>query len=188
MKIDTKNMILRPWRESDAEALFKYASDERIGPAAGWQPHKSVEDSLEIIRTVLSAPNTYALTLRGSDEAIGSIGLVDCRCPDFEEEWEIGYWLGVPYWGKGLMPEAVDAMLDVCFDWLGCDRVWCGHFLGNEKSKRVIEKSGFDYAFQREADVVLLGEKRTELFYNITREKWAKKRDELKRFAESMIL
>ena len=79
-------------------------------------------------------------------------------------------------------------MLDVCFDWLGCDRVWCGHFLGNEKSKRVIEKSGFDYAFQREADVVLLGEKRTELFYNITREKWAKKRDELKRFAESMIL
>lgn len=191
MKIETLNLILRPWRESDAEALFKYASDERIGPAAGWPAHKSAQESLEVIRGVLSAPQTYAITLKKggiADEAIGSIGLVDCRCPDFEEEREIGYWLGVPFWGHGLMPEAVEAMLDNCFDWLGCNRVWCGHYEGNGKSKRVIEKCGFDYAFQRESDVVLLGERRNELFYSITREKWAARREEQRRLAEAMIM
>lgn len=190
MKIETFNLILRPWKESDAQALYKYASDERIGPAAGWPAHKSVEESLEAIRGVLSAPYTYALTLKkdDSDEAIGSIGLVDCRCPDFEEEREIGYWLAVPYWGKGLMPEAVEALLDYCFDWLDCQRVWCGHYEGNEKSKRVIEKCGFEYAFQKETDVVLLGEHRIELFYSITREKWAARREEQRRLAEAMIM
>lgn len=188
MRIETKNMLLRPWKESDAEALYKYARDERIGPAAGWKPHVSVEDSLNVIREVLSAPDTYALTIRGSDEAIGSIGLIDCRCPDFEEEREIGYWLGVPYWGNGLMPEAVESMLDYCFDWLGCERVWCGHYEGNDKSKRVIEKCGFDYAFQRETEVVLLGERRTELFYAITREKWAKRREEQRRLADALVM
>lgn len=191
MKIETLNLILRPWRESDAEALYKYASDERIGPAAGWPAHKSVEESLGVIRDVLSAPHTYAVTLkRGGipDEPIGSVGLVDCRCPDFEEEREIGYWLGVPFWGNGLIPEAVEAMLDCCFDWLGCQRVWCGHFEENQKSKRVIEKCGFDFAFEREMDVVLLGEHKNELFYSITREKWAARREEQRRLAESMML
>ena len=49
--METDRFLLRPWRESDAEALFKYASDPDVGPRAGWEPHKSVEESLQIIRT-----------------------------------------------------------------------------------------------------------------------------------------
>ncbi len=188
MKIETINLLLRPWKESDAEALYKYASDERIGPAAGWAAHKSVEESLKVIKDVLSAPNTYALTLKGGDEAIGSIGLINCRCPDYKEEKEIGYWIGVPFWGHGLVPEAVESMLDYCFDWLRCNRVWCAHYEGNEKSKRVIEKCGFDYAFHLEQDVELLGERRMGLFYSINREKWAARREEQRRHAEARII
>ena len=52
--METERILLRPWQDSDAEALFKYASDPDVGPRAGWPPHNSVEESLEIIRTVFN--------------------------------------------------------------------------------------------------------------------------------------
>ena len=72
--IETERLILRPWQEDDAEALYKYASDPDIGPPAGWPPHTSVEKSRDIIRTVFAAPETYAVCLK-DDIPIGSIGL-----------------------------------------------------------------------------------------------------------------
>lgn len=50
--METERILLRPWQDSDAETLFKYASDPEVGPRAGWPPHQSVEESLKIIRTV----------------------------------------------------------------------------------------------------------------------------------------
>lgn len=64
MQLETRRLILRPWEERDAEELYRYAQDDRIGPIAGWPPHTSVENSLEIIRTVLSEPETYAVILK----------------------------------------------------------------------------------------------------------------------------
>ena len=60
-KMETERILLRPWRENDAEALFKYASDPEVGPRAGWPPHKSVEESLEIIRTVFGTETMWAV-------------------------------------------------------------------------------------------------------------------------------
>ena len=51
--LETKRLLLRPWREEDAPALFRYASDPQVGPSAGWKPHASLEESREILRTVL---------------------------------------------------------------------------------------------------------------------------------------
>ena len=56
--METERIILRPWRESDAEALYKYASDPIVGERAGWAPHKSVEESLEIIHNVFNDATT----------------------------------------------------------------------------------------------------------------------------------
>lgn len=173
-RIETQRLLLRPWRESDAESLYEYARDERVGPAAGWPPHTSVEDSLRVIREVLSDDEVFAVTIKGEDRAIGSIGLVNRVTADFEDESEIGYWIGVPYWGRGYIPEAVKALLKYCFLERRDDRVWCGHYEGNDKSRRVIEKCGFKYAFQRMERVVLLSEERNEFFYSITREEWEK--------------
>ena len=64
MILKTKRLILRPWREDDAQELYKYAADPEVGPAAGWPPHTGVENSREIIRDVLSAPETYAVCLK----------------------------------------------------------------------------------------------------------------------------
>ena len=62
--METDRLLLRPWLDSDAETLFKYASDPEVGPRAGWPPHKSVEESLEIIRTVFNAEGMWAVILR----------------------------------------------------------------------------------------------------------------------------
>ena len=70
MKIETNRLILRKWEESDAESLYKYAKDEAIGPIAGWPPHKSVEESLEIIRTVFNSDECYAVCLKEDNTAM----------------------------------------------------------------------------------------------------------------------
>ena len=74
MILQTKRLILRPWREDDAEDLYTYASDPEVGPPAGWPPHTSVENSCEIIRAVLSKPDTFAVCLKENGKPVGSIG------------------------------------------------------------------------------------------------------------------
>lgn len=172
--IETERLILRPWEESDAEALFKYASDPEIGPIAGWQPHASVGDSLEIIRTVFAAPEIYAVVLKETGEPIGSCGIMFSdslhSAAMNKDEAEVGYWIGKPYWGQGMIPEAVKALLERCFNDLMLDAVWCGYYDGNIKSKRVCEKSGFTYHHTNKDIMSPLGDKRTEHFYIMTKE------------------
>lgn len=146
MELQTKRLILRPWEDADAEALYAYASDPDVGPAAGWPVHTSVKMSREVIRDVLQAPETYAVVLRETGEPMGSIGLVKPRLQDIkpsDHALELGYWIGKPYWGRGLIPEAARALIDHAFDDLGCDQLWCAFYEGNAKSTRVQEKLGF---------------------------------------------
>ncbi len=148
MILYTERLILRPWEESDAESLYEYAKNPEVGPIAGWPVHTSVENSREIIRDVLSAEETYAVCLREDNKAIGSVGLMigehsNLNLP--EEEGEIGYWIGVPFWGRGLIPEAVQELIRHGFEDLKLKRLWCGYFDGNIKSRRVQEKCGFVY-------------------------------------------
>ena len=169
-RIETERLVLRPWREDDAAGLYRYASDPEIGPAAGWVPHRDVADSLNILRTVLMKDCTWAVTAKGSDEPIGSIGVFSTGYSRGEGQPEIGYWLGRPFWGRGYIPEAVRALIDHCFA-QGAQRVWCAHFTGNDKSRRVIEKCGFRYCAREEytgAD----GVTHTDLYYFIRREDW----------------
>jgi len=170
--IETERLILRPWCEDDAESLFKYACDERVGPAAGWPAHESVADSLDVLRNVLIKDGTWAVTLKGSGEPVGSIGRFPSDCSKAGGEPEIGYWIGVPHWGKGYIPEATRAVIELCFK-EGAEHVWCGHFEANDKSRRVIEKCGFEYIFsepwQREG-----GEPKLTLYYRIGKEAWHK--------------
>ena len=168
--IDTARLILRPWNEKDADSLFKYASDPDVGPIAGWAPHTSVAESLEIIRTVFAAPEGYAVGLKETGEAVGCCGLIfgDNVDDDRHREAELGYWIGKTYWGRGLMSEAVRAILKRGFEVLGLDVIWCSHYDGNIRSKRVIEKSGFKYDHTNPDSLSPLGDPRPEHFYRMT--------------------
>lgn len=180
MILETGRLILRRWEEADAEELYQYAKDPAVGPIAGWPPHTSVGNSREIIRDVLTAPETYAVVLKETGKPVGSIGIMfgkNGNAPMGEQEAEIGYWIGVPYWGQGLIPEAVRELLRRCFEDLNCTAVWCGYYDGNLKSKRVQEKCGFRYHHtEKDKLCELMGDIRTEHFTYLTKENWEKRR------------
>ena len=175
--IETERMILRPWQEQDAEDLYTYASDPEVGPPAGWPPHTSVENSREIIKNVLSKPETYAVCLKDGTP-IGSIGLHlngSTDMTDRDDECELGYWIGKLYWGQGLIPEASRALLRYAFEELGMRAVWCGYYDGNEKSRKVQTKLGFVYQHKTEGlEVSLMNEIRTGHCNLMTKERWQK--------------
>ena len=173
---ETERLILRPGSEEDALSLYRYACDPAVGPIAGWPPHTSVENSLEIIRTILSAPETYAVVLKTTGEPVGSVGIMfgdGLHSAEMEEgDAEIGYWIGVPYWGQGLIPEAVRRMLHRCFKELNLQHVWCGYYDGNMKSRREMEKGGFVFHHTETGKISPLGDVRTEHFMRMTKEEW----------------
>jgi len=175
MILETDRLILRPWVEDDAEELYKYAKDPDVGPMAGWPVHASVENSREIIRAVLSAPETYAVCMKETGKPVGSIGLHRNDLATQDDEYELGYWLGKPYWGQGLIPEASREVLRYAFEDLGMNRIWCGYYDGNEKSRRVQVKLGFEYQRRTEGiEVKLLNEVRTGHSNLMTKERWQK--------------
>lgn len=176
MILETERLILRPWQDSDAEDLYQYASNEEVGPIAGWPIHTSVENSREIIKDVLSNPETFAVVLKSKGQAVGSIGLMigaasNIGLPD--TEGEIGYWIGVPFWGQGLIPEAVQEIIRYAYEDLHLEKLWCGYFEGNEKSKRVQEKCGFTYHHtNKDIPWPLMGDIRTEHISCLPKENW----------------
>ena len=176
MILETNRLTLRPGKESDAESLYKYASHPDVGPIAGWAVHTSVENSREIIQSVLSAPETYAVVLKESGEPVGSIGLMLGKASNIgipDTDGEIGYWIGVPYWGQGLIPEAVREIMRYGFEVLNLERIWCGYFDGNIKSKRVQEKCGFQYHHTAyNVSCAIEGVIRTEHVTCLSREEW----------------
>lgn len=147
VRLETERLILRPWAYADLEDLFEYASVPGVGEMAGWPHHTSREASGQILDMFIRGKKTFALELKENGKVIGSLGLEE---PDPEPAVpgagrEIGYVLSKDYWGRGLMPEAVNAVIRYCFDTLCFDWLTCGHFLRNDRSRRVIEKCGFLY-------------------------------------------
>ena len=169
-------MILRRWEDSDAEALYEYAKDPEVGPIAGWPPHQSIDESRDVIRKVFTGKEAYAICLKTDGKAIGAIELKlngHTDLTDRDDECELGYWLGKPFWGQGIMPEAVKEILRHAFEGIGMTKVWAGYYEGNSKSKRVQEKAGFRYQWKSEGvDVPLMHEKRTGHVNSMTKDQW----------------
>ena len=186
--LTTPRLILRPWVDADAEALYRFARDPLVGPPAGWPPHTSVENSREIIRTVLAARETYAMVLRydttdslsgeviSAGTPVGSVGIMFKGCGSYPHmantEAEIGSWVALPLWGRGLVPEAVKALQARCFTDLKLDGLWCGYYEGNEKSRRVQEKCGFVPRCDMEIPPHPLNGSTKEFFTYLSHEDW----------------
>ena len=176
MTFETERLYLRHWNTGDADNLYIYAKDPDVGPIAGWPAHKNAEESLEVIKKVLSKPECYAICLKEDSLPIGTIEIKMHGHSDMtrsEKECELGYWLGKPFWGRGIMTEAAREMIRHAFEDLGMENIWCGYYDGNERSKRVQEKCGFRYQWTTEGlDVPLMNEKRTGHANLLTKEEW----------------
>ena len=146
--LKTERLTLRPWKETDLEDFYEYARVDGVGQMAGWVPHRSMEESRDILSRFVAGKKVFALEYQG--KAIGSLGVEEYKEKNYPElaalqGREIGYVLSKTYWGQGLMPEAVKAAIDWLFRDIQLDFIICGHFDWNSQSRRVIEKCGFQF-------------------------------------------
>ena len=158
------------------ERLFTYAKNPKVGPIAGWPPHKDIESSKYVIDNIFTGAECYAICEKENNVAIGAVELKlngHTDMTDRDDECELGYWLGEPFWGRGYMPEAAYALMKRGFETLEMTTIWCGYYDGNKKSKRVQEKLGFIYHHTcDEVPVPLLNEVRVGHTNVITKEQW----------------
>lgn len=177
--LETDRLLLRPWQMDDLDDFYAYASVDGVGQMAGWLPHKSKDESREILLHWLEDGNELALLHKADRRVIGSLGIHPSLLSGLPEHkelriLEIGYTLSKTYWGKGLMPEAVQRMLAYLFSECGLDAVSVSHYDFNHQSRRVIEKCGFT-----QVDSIPHTAKRTGiscqlLRYVLYREDWKK--------------
>lgn len=153
--IQTERLVLRAWKESDTHDLFEYASVDGVGEMMGWKHHETIDESHKMLSDFMANKNELAIVYKQNNKVIGSIGLRsswasgDDTYKNLSSE-EIVYILSKDYWGKGLMPEVVKAVIDFCFNSYGIEVLTCGHFEINPQSKRVIEKCGFSFAHKNQ--------------------------------------
>lgn len=147
-RLHTARLILRPWKQSDLPDFFEYARVDGVGQMAGWLPHKTPEETQTILDSFIAHKKTFALELNG--KVIGSLGIETYKEENFPElislqGRSIGYVLSKSYWGQGLMPEAVKAVIRYLFEEGNLDFLLVSHFSWNMQSRRVIEKCGFSF-------------------------------------------
>lgn len=148
--LETERLILRPWKDTDLDDFYEYASVPGVGEMAGWKHHENAVETKRILDMFISDKNIFAVVYKENNKVIGSLGLHGSWAnsdPDYSglKIKEIGYTLSKDYWGRGLMPEAVKSVIEYCFDTRGLDALTICHFITNLQSKRVIEKCGFTF-------------------------------------------
>lgn len=147
--IETERLILRAFEQTDLKDFYEYASVEGVGEMAGWKHHESIDESQEIMNSFIDNDKVFAIFLKENNKVIGTVGIEKYGLEDALTEFkdhcgrELGYVLSKDYWGKGLMPEAIKAVIDYLFNELDYDFLLCGYYNFNERSKRVQAKCGF---------------------------------------------
>ena len=175
MTIETSRLLLRPFTMDDADDVFDYAKHPEVGPRCGWPPHENREVSVQILAEHLIPDNgeqSFAIVDKTSGRVIASIGVKTMTepCLDFPLPYcEIGYALHVDYWGKGLMPEAVNAIIDMIFSTGDVDEIYISHADFNLQSRRVIEKCGFEKIAETERYMPAIDVRRMSWYYRLRR-------------------
>lgn len=171
--LTTERLILRGFREEDLDDFYGYAKNPNIGPNAGWKPHESKEESLEILRHFIEKKEVWAIVDKDTDKVIGSIGLHNDERRNNSKVKMLGYVLDEAYWGKGLMTEAAKRVIKYAFEDLDLDLVSVYHFPFNIGSKRVIQKCGFHYeGTLRLASTIYDGSIYDNACYSLTKEEY----------------
>ena len=170
--IETKRLILRAWTPEDAPDLFAYAKSPLVGPAAGWKPHETIDETREYLQFAIEQDETWAIVWKETGHAIGSVGL---HRTDVKTTRELGYVLHPDFWGQEIMVEAAKAAIDFGFSELDLCAICVFHNVVNRRSRRVIQKCGFRYdgslrRFANNYD----GTPKDVCAYSMTREEWEK--------------
>ena len=146
--IETERLLLRRMRMTDAADGYAYARDREVARHVLWEAHQSLWETRAYIRFLLyqyrsGEPGSWAIVLRETNRVIGTIGYMSYS-PDHATA-EVGYSLAREHWGKGLMTEALQAVMDESFRALKLHRIEAMHFTDNPASGRVMLKCGMHH-------------------------------------------
>ena len=183
MQIETNRLVLRNYTQDDMEDYWEYASQPNVGPRCGWTPHTNRESALERLIYETKRPFQFAIELKENHKVVGSIELDDTRpsilktldCKPSETR-EIGCLLNENFWGKGIMTEAMRAVIKYGFEYMGLRVIAASYFEPNIGSGKVQQKCGLK-PFQRTKECFVwyeTGKKCDSIDCKITREEYTK--------------
>ncbi len=171
--METPRLLLRRWKPLDFQAFLHFAGDPEVMLPAGSKPAQGLQEAEIQFHRALRDEGCYALVLKGTGEPIGKIKFQEDLRRFRVNSLSIGYELARAYWGRGLMAEALSAMVEYAFRRRGVEVLAISHFAQNQRSRRVIEKCGFRYE-----GTILRGFRRfdgqvfDDVCYSITREEY----------------
>ncbi|MDR2505891.1 MAG: GNAT family N-acetyltransferase [Oscillospiraceae bacterium] len=175
--IETQRLIMRRFTQADAEEMFlTWARDANVTRYMAWLPHPDIEETRRVIAIWEDAYNhpekehNFALVIKDTNKLIGSLGIVPRPC---NASCEIGYCMGVPFWGKGYMTEAALAAVRFCFEAMNAQKVFATHHPDNPASGRVMQKCGMtrDGLLRRDITLPAVGIC-DSVNYSVLREEW----------------
>jgi ribosomal-protein-alanine N-acetyltransferase len=174
--IETERLILRRLTIDDAPSIFEYASDPEVPVHMTWDVHESVDTTREFISMVLANYDdpqtdvwTWGIVLKETGRVVGACSIFG---KGQSMRAELGYWIGRPYWGQGLVPEATRAMIKVGFEQMGLNRIEARAFKENVASARVMEKCGMTYEGTLREQMLVKGRFRDCKMYSILRREY----------------
>lgn len=169
--LETERLILRPFQETDLDEFFECCQNPNLGNNAGWEPHKSIEESKEILSTVfMDKAGVFAIVLKENNSLVGSIGILIDPKRENPQARMLGYWLKESYWGKGMASEATRAVLDYGFHTLNLNLISANCYPHNIRSRHLLERNGFIYeGILHEAEVTYDGKLYDHLCFYLKR-------------------
>ena len=166
----TERLVLRPPHEDDVPELAELADNRRVAEMLARMPSPyDIEDARAFVTMIAKRPpggSIHALTLAETGAFIGCAGL-ETKSAGLE----LGYWIGEPYWGHGYATEAAHALVDLAFRATNIDKLFVSCRVINTASRRVIHKSGFQYAGQGMMHSLAVGKVPVER-YQLDRKTW----------------
>ncbi len=175
MKIVTERLILRPLKRDDLDDFYDYGRSAKVGPRAGWPPHRSIQESYSILEQMMTHSYLWAIELVEEHRLIGCIELSKDELRQIGENkaLSLGYALNEKYWNRGYMTEAAKAIIAYGFEVANLELISVRHFDFNMESQNVIGKLGFKKeGIIRKAALNYDGKVHDFHIYSMTREEY----------------
>jgi [ribosomal protein S5]-alanine N-acetyltransferase len=174
-KIETERLILRMLREEDATDIFHYTQKPEVTKFLIWHPHNTIQDTLDFIQFAEKQFDQgisiiLGIELKSENKIIGTIDLRDWKNPN--RCGDIGYVIAPDYWRKGIMTEALHAVLKFGFEELELNRLEAHCEEENVGSWRVMEKCGMKHEGILREKVYIKKRFRSMKMYSILRKEW----------------
>jgi ribosomal-protein-alanine N-acetyltransferase len=175
--LETDRLVVRPFHEDDAAALYPYAANPNVTRFTLWDYHKSIADTRMFVhdyarlRYVEGVPEPMAVAEKGrAGHPVGAVGCFWASQPN--RIMELGYWFAEPVWGRGYAAEACRAVVSYAFQACGPERMQARVIAGNAASVRVLQKLGFRYEGVLRSSLYRRGAFEDVLYFSVLRGEW----------------